>query len=85
MRGQMPMLKPTAALRESLMGVAPCFKYDQKGSVTCTPSTTSLYSIISTLLRTRRSVDSDSKELAFLLNQAYSLFMMRFGRAEIPG
>ena len=35
MRGHMPMLKPTAALRESLMGVAPCFKYDQKGSVTC--------------------------------------------------
>jgi len=37
MRGQMPMLKPTAALRESLVGLAPCFRYDQKGSVTCTP------------------------------------------------
>ena len=37
MRGQMPMLKPTAALLESLVGLAPCFRYDQKGSVTCTP------------------------------------------------
>lgn len=38
MRGQMPTLKPTAPLLASLSGVAPCFRYDQKGSVTCVES-----------------------------------------------
>ena len=33
--GQMPMLNPTAALLDNLLGLAPCFKYDQNGSVTC--------------------------------------------------
>ena len=31
----MPMLNPTAALLDNLLGLAPCFKYDQNGSVTC--------------------------------------------------
>ena len=35
MRGQMPILRPTAPLLASFSGVAPCFRYDQKGSVTC--------------------------------------------------
>ena len=31
----MPMLNPTAELLDNLLGLAPCFKYDQNGSVTC--------------------------------------------------
>jgi len=43
------MLKPTAALRESLVGLAPCFRYDQKGSVTCTPGNKARREVVSLL------------------------------------
>ena len=71
------MLKPTAALRESLMGVAPCFKYDQKGSVTCTLRKIQHPRIIDGLSGTSAVCTGGSRGPAFLLNQAYSLFMPR--------
>lgn len=42
-RGQIPMLNPAAALLDSLVGFAPCFKYDQKGSVTCSQGRADTY------------------------------------------